>query len=113
MRGLRQTQGDGAIDCLGLWKTATLPFLGGVRRRIGFSSETIREFGVPLLYTDRIRCMTTHIADQNGELSLRTGARRGVADFTMSVPAADDSALAAYFRSAAIDRYLVLSPGGG
>src|SRR5260370_8432967 len=104
MRGLRQTQGDGAIDCLGLWKTATLPFLGGVRRRIGFSSETIREFGVPLLYTDRVRCMTTHIADQNGELSLRAGARRGVADFALRVPAAYESAVPPYLRRAGIAR---------
>lgn len=110
---LRQARWDAAIDYQGLWKTAALPFLGGVKRRIGFSSETIREFGVPLLYTDRVHCMTTHIAEQNGELSLRAGARRGAADFTLRVPAADDSAVAAYLREAGIDRYIVLSPGGG
>src|SRR5690348_16997954 len=57
-----------AIDYQGLWKSASLPFLGGVRRRIGFSSQTIREFGVPVLYTDRVRSTQAHIVDQNGEL---------------------------------------------
>src|SRR5258708_28214187 len=57
--------------------------------------------------------MTTHIADQNGELSLRAGARRGVADFALRVPAGDESAVAAYLRRAGIDGYIVLSPGGG
>jgi heptosyltransferase-1 len=113
IRRLRQARWDAAIDYQGLWKTAALPFLGGVKRRIGFSSETIREFGVPLLYTDRVRCVTTHIADQNGELSLRAGARRGAANFTLRVPPADESAVAAYLRRAEIDRYIVLSPGGG
>src|SRR5437660_9323221 len=60
-----------AIDYQGLWKSAALPFIGGVSRRIGFSSQNIREFGVPILYTDRVRCTQTHIADQNGELSVR------------------------------------------
>ncbi len=113
IRRLRQAHWDAAIDYQGLWKTAALPFLGDVKRRIGFSSASIREFGVPLLYTDRVHCMTTHIADQNGELSLRAGARRGAADFTLRVPAADDSAVTAYLRRAGIDRYIVLSPGGG
>ena len=74
-----------AIDYQGLWKSAALPFFGGVSRRIGFSSRTIREFGVPILYTDRVRCTQTHIADQNGELSQRAGARNGVAPVVLSV----------------------------
>src|SRR5690242_13117390 len=49
-----------AIDYQGLWKSASLPFLGGVPRRIGFSSQTIREFGVPVLYTDRVRSTQAH-----------------------------------------------------
>src|SRR5262249_6979007 len=43
-----------AIDYQGLWKSAALPFLAGVPKRIGFSSATVREFGVPILYNDRV-----------------------------------------------------------
>ena len=110
---VRKTEWTASIDYQGLWKSASLPFLGGVKRRIGFSSATIREFAVPLLYTDRVRSTARHIADQNGELSLRAGAQRSVAVFSLHVPAADDSTAAQYLRDAGIDRYIVLSPGGG
>src|SRR5437899_8641687 len=83
---IRKTKFTTAIDYQGLWKSASLPFLGGVPRRIGFSSQTIREFGVPVLYTDRVRSTRAHITDQNGELSQRAGARNGVAPVLLSVP---------------------------
>jgi ADP-heptose:LPS heptosyltransferase len=102
-----------AIDYQGLWKSAALPFIGGVSRRIGFSSQMIREFGVPILYTDRVRCTQTHIADQNGELSVRAGARNGVGPVTLSVPSIQEVFVLQLLRGFAIDRYIVLSPAGG
>ena len=102
-----------SIDYQGLWKSALLPFLGGVRKRIGFSSATVREFGVPLLYTDRVSPKTIHIADQNGELSLRAGAGQGVCPVTLQVKDTDRQRVCADLSSAGIDRYIVLSPGGG
>jgi len=102
-----------AIDYQGLWKSAALPFFGGVSRRIGFSSQTIREFGVPLLYTDRVRCTQTHIADQNGELSVRAGARNGVAPVALSVPSVQELFFLQLLRGLTIERYIVLSPAGG
>ncbi len=68
---IRKEYFTSAIDYQGLWKSAALPYLGGISRRIGFSLQTIREFGVPILYTDRVLSTRTHIADQNGELSQR------------------------------------------
>lgn len=102
-----------AIDYQGLWKSALLPFLGGVRKRVGFSSATIREFGVPLLYTDRVSPKTTHIADQNGELSLRAGAANAVAPVKLQVREAERLRVCRDLQAAGIDRYVVLSPGGG
>lgn len=102
-----------AIDYQGLFKSALLPFLGGVTRRIGFSSHSIREFGVPLLYTDRVRVTSTHVADQNGELSRHTGARSGVASFDLCVSRDDVAAVGSEMREAGVERYIVLSPGGG
>lgn len=104
---------DTAIDYQGLWKSAALSFFGGVPRRIGFSSETIREFGVPILYTERVRCRKTHIADQNGELSQRAGARCATASVNLCVPPYEESAFRDYLRGLGIDRYVALSPGGG
>jgi len=102
-----------AIDYQGLWKSAALPLFGGIRRRIGFSSQTIREWGVPILYTDRVRCVTTHIAEQNGELSQRAGARQTVAPFTLQISPQDDAIVRQLVRDCGLDRYILLSPGGG
>jgi lipopolysaccharide heptosyltransferase I len=104
---------DASIDYQGLWKSAALPFLAAVKRRIGFSSQTIREFGVPLLYTDQVNASTAHIAEQNGELSVRAGARQLVAPISLRVLPEDQAAVRAELRALSIDRYVVLSPGGG
>jgi heptosyltransferase I len=110
---VRKLPWDASIDYQGLWKSAALPFLGGVKRRIGFSSHTIREFGVPLLYTERVRTSKAHIAEQNGELSVRAGAKRVAAPVTLQVSQEDLAALSGWLREQQIDRYIVLSPGGG
>lgn len=102
-----------AIDYQGLWKSAALPFLGRVPRRIGFSSHSVREFGVPLLYTDRVHTTQAHIVDQNGELCLRAGAQRGVAPFALSVSSLQEAFAMQLLRGFNIDRYVVLSPAGG
>jgi heptosyltransferase I len=110
---LRHGPWNAAIDYQGLWKSAMLPFLGGVTRRIGFSSAVIREFGVPLLYTERVNTSKPHIAEQNGELSLRAGAQRGTASVSLQIPEQDQAAVCARLRAQGLDRYIVLSPGGG
>jgi len=110
---IRKEHFTSAIDYQGLWKSAALPYLGGISRRIGFSSQTIREFGVPILYTDRVLSTRTHIADQNGELSQRAGARNGVASVALAVPSIHEVFVLQLLRGFAIERYVVLSPAGG
>src|SRR6266481_7671790 len=110
---IRKQHFTAAIDYQGLWKSAALPFFGGVSSRIGSSSQTIREFGVPILYTDRVRNAQTHIADQNGELSQRAGARNGVGPVALSVPSIQEVFVLQLLRSFAVERYIVLSPAGG
>jgi heptosyltransferase I len=111
--GVRRSRWDAAIDYQGLWKSAALPFFGGVKRRIGFSSHTIREFGVPVLYTERVKAATVHIADQNGELSRRAGSRKLTVPARLHVPAEHEVSLRARLQAAGFDRYIILSPGGG
>src|ERR1700738_3818295 len=102
---LRQSSWSAAIDYQGLWKSAMLPFFGGVKRRIGFSSATIREFGVPVLYTERVKVTTIHIADQNGELSRRAGAKNHVAPVALRVSTADEATMRSRLEKAGMDRY--------
>jgi heptosyltransferase I len=113
LANIKQTNFTAAIDYQGLWKSAALPFLGGVRRRIGFSSESIREFGVPILYTDRVRTSSPHIVDQNGELTLQAGSCSAVASLELSIPGIQEAFVLQVLRSFGIERYVVLSPGGG
>ncbi len=110
---IRKVHFTTAIDYQGLWKSAALPFLARVPRRIGFSAHSIREFGVPVLYTDRVRVSQSHIVDQNGELSQRAGARNGVGPLTLSVPALQEAFVVQLLRNVSIERYIVLSPAGG
>lgn len=110
---IRRSHFTDAVDYQGLWKSAGLPFFGGVKRRIGFSAETIREWGVPVLYTDRVKCISRHIADQNGELSARAGARSGVAPFTLRVRPQDCSYVRTLLDRNTVRDYILLSPGGG
>jgi lipopolysaccharide heptosyltransferase I len=110
---IRAHRWDAAIDYQGLWKSALLPFLAGVPKRIGFSSETIREFGVPILYTDRVHPRAKHIADQNGELSLRAGAQSAVGALKLQVSESDCQRVHSDLAAAGINNYVVLSPGGG
>lgn len=110
---LRASRWDAGIDYQGLWKAAFLPFFGGVRKRIGFSSATIREFGVPILYTDSVVCHTSHIAEQNGELSLRAGATQPVGPVTLQVAESHAERVRADLARLSVNRYIVLSPGGG
>ena len=113
VKKIRARQWDAAIDYQGLWKSAFLPFFGGASKRIGFSSATIREFGVPILYTDSVQCRTTHIAEQNGELSARAGAKNSVAQVCLQVADSDAAKVRADLAKQGIGPYVVLSPGGG
>ena len=110
---IRAKRWDAAIDYQGLWKSALLPFLAGLPKRIGFSSEAIREFGVPILYTDRVHPHSAHIADQNGELSLRAGAKTAVGQVKLQINEIDRKRVSSDLAAAGIQNYIVLSPGGG
>jgi heptosyltransferase I len=113
IREIRAASFDTAIDYQGLWKSASLPFLAGVNRRVGFSRESVREFGVPLLYTDPVHAASAHVADQNGELSKCAGAQNAVANFRMAPMPLQNEDLSRYLPSAGVKHYVVLSPGGG
>jgi heptosyltransferase-1 len=102
-----------AIDYQGLWKSAAIPFLAAIPRRIGFSWETIREAGVPILYTERVQVKARHVADQNGELTVRAGAYQPVGNVIVNVPNEDEQVVRARISGEGIDDYVVLSPGGG
>src|SRR5262249_27655426 len=111
---IRRHHFETAIDYQGLWKSASIPFLTRVAKRIGFSSDTIREAGVPLFYTDRVRVNpATHMAEQNGELSVRAGAAARTGSVTLGISPEDQASTRRRLKAHGIAEYVVLSPGGG
>jgi heptosyltransferase I len=58
-------------------------------------------------------CRTQHIADQNGELTLRAGAATAVGNVSLRVPSSDETSVREQLTKDRAARYLVLSPGGG
>lgn len=110
---LRDNRPDAAIDYQGLWKSAMPGFLAGISRRIGFSSATIREYGVPILYTERLKCRAIHIAEQNGELSVCAGAQTPVEQINLQVAPDDEAKVHSQLKNDGVDSYVVVSPGGG
>lgn len=102
-----------AIDYQGLWKSASLPFLGGVKTRIGFSTATVREFGVPILYNRAVTTTALHIVEQNGELSRAAGARKPVGNVVLRVPEQYVAMHKEKLKRIGFGQYMVLSPGGG
>ena len=114
LKRLRQHRFDIAIDYQGLWKSAAIPFLARVPERIGFSSATIREAGVPLLYSKRVKVNgAAHVAEQNGELSLRAGVRAATSGVSLEIPDDDHRVVRARLLAENVVDYFVLSPGGG
>jgi lipopolysaccharide heptosyltransferase I len=114
LKRIRAHRFAAAIDYQGLWKSAAIPFLANIPRRIGFSSESVREWGVPILYTEKVRTASLrHVADQNGELSLQAGSGTATSEVTMCIPEEDHKILNARLSAEGVDDYIVLSPGGG
>jgi heptosyltransferase-1 len=111
---IRRHHFETAIDYQGLWKSASIPFLTRVPKRIGFSSDTIREAGVPLFYTDRVRVNpATHMAEQNGELSVRAGAKSRTGSVVLTISPEGEASTKRRLETEGITDYVVLSPGGG
>src|SRR5262249_37641979 len=111
---IRRHHFETAIDYQGLWKSASIPFLTRVAKRIGFSSDTIREAGVPLFYTDRVRVNpSAHMAEQNGELSVRAGAVSRTGGVTRGNSPEAQASTRSSLEARGIGEYVVPSPGGG
>ncbi|MGA2481915.1 MAG: glycosyltransferase family 9 protein [Candidatus Acidiferrales bacterium] len=110
---MRRTKWESAIDFQGLWKSAVLTRLSGASRRIGFGWRAAREFGASICYTDRVVPRAKHVVDQNGELALRAGATQPVAEFHLQAPESDSQRLGNWRLQQGIEKYCVISPGGG
>lgn len=105
---------DLAIDFQGLLKSGALPWLAGIRRRIGFDYPALRERASGLLLTERVAADDTgHIIEKNLTLIRHLGCEAaGRYEFPIEVGAeAEDFARRTAEETGG--RFAILNPGGG
>jgi heptosyltransferase-1 len=105
---------DLAIDFQGLLKSAFLPWLAGVDRRIGFDFGALREPASGLLLTERVPVDdTVHIMEKNLELVRYLGCRSDRPyGFPIAISPADEE-FADRLTQKADGPIALLNPGGG
>jgi heptosyltransferase-1 len=105
---------DLAIDFQGLLKSAFLPRLAGINRRIGFDFGALREPAAGLLLTERVQVDDTiHIIEKNLELVRHLGCRSDDPyGFPIVVDPADEE-FAQRLTEQVSQPFALLNPGGG
>jgi lipopolysaccharide heptosyltransferase I len=113
IRGLRRNRYDWAIDLQGLYKSAVCAWLSGARRRIGHSQT--RESGASQFYTLSVATiLNRHVAHMHLSLANVLGATDALPVFPeFTVPAAAEAFAEAALAEHRLERFYVLSPGGG
>ncbi len=110
---LREEHYTAVLDVQGLYKSALLARRVGAAQRIGFSWSFAREGAASLFYSQKVKPAGTHIIDQNRALAAAAGARLEGVRFPMVVSSDSQGTVDQLLRAASIERYIVLSPGGG
>jgi len=107
------------VDAQGLYKSAVLARLSGVPLRVGFDRASARESGAAMFYNVRVSPKFGHRIDKNMSLAAALGAPPLTAGtpaeqlFPLRVPSAAEASLREMLRARGVERYFMLSPGGG
>ncbi len=111
---LRASRYDLAIDFQGLFKSALLPWLAGIPRRIGFGFSSLRERGAGLFFTERVEASDSqHVIEKNLQLLRALGCESGVPyQFPITTSLADRAAIEAELVRGEED-FAIINPGGG
>jgi lipopolysaccharide heptosyltransferase I len=112
-RLLHQGRYSCAFDFQGLYKSALLPWLAGIPRRVGRDRSSAREPAAALFYTDRLNPSGEHIADMSLSLLRSVGINNVKLEFPLTVPSQECNVLLEKLFSHGIREYVVISPGGG
>ena len=111
---LRQSRFDLSIDFQGLLKSATIPWLAGIPRRIGFARAVLRERAASLFHTEEVATdPRDHIIRQYLGLVAHLGVGIDVPyAFPITVPLAEE-AVADRLSHSVGGEFAILNPGGG
>ncbi|MBK8314412.1 MAG: glycosyltransferase family 9 protein [Acidobacteria bacterium] len=111
---LRAARFDLSLDFQGLLKSAMIPWISRVPRRIGFSREVLREPASAFLLTEQAPADDTgHVIRKNLQLIAHLGCDiSGEYEFPIAL-GADDLNFAQSVASKYDGRFAILNPGGG
>jgi heptosyltransferase-1 len=110
---LREENYTAVIDVQSLYRSAILAWRTPAAKHIGFAWRNAREHPASLFYSQRVKTKSIHIVDQNRALAEAAGARMDPARFPLFVSSDSQGTIAQLLRSSSMERYIVLSPGGG
>ncbi len=110
---LRDEKYTAVLDVQGLYKSALLAKRVDTPQRIGFCWSFAREHAASLFYNKKVKPQGTHIIDQNLCLAAAAGARPEGVRFPLFVSSESQGTIDQLMRSASMEQYIVLSPGGG
>lgn len=110
---LRTAHYTTAIDFQGLYKSALLARLSGAQERIGFNRRFAREPAAALFYTRRIAPAGAHMVEQYMSLAKVAGAANSQYRFPLRVRPAAEALLAKKLAAEGLEKFFVISPGGG
>jgi len=105
-----------ALDFQSLYKSALLARLSGAKQIFGFDWKYSRESAASLLYTAKIHPQGTHKIDHNLDLARAAGATNAALAtprFNFPISAEADEWVAAELKKHSLDKFFVISPGGG
>ncbi|HTZ72820.1 MAG TPA: glycosyltransferase family 9 protein [Candidatus Aquilonibacter sp.] len=113
VKKLRAAEYTCAIDFQALYKSALLPFLARVPRRIGFQSSYAREGLAALLYTEVLNPRGPHKVEHNLTLVERAGAQSSQPRFPLTIGPEDEEIVSRKLDTQGLKEFYVLNPGGG
>jgi heptosyltransferase-1 len=116
VRRLRAERFDVSLDFQGLWKSAAWAWLSGARRVIGFSADWRREGASQVLVGEAVPMdrRAVHVIDKNLALLAAVGIDAvGHREFPLPPADIEAAVVAAKLRERGLDRFALLSPGGG
>jgi ADP-heptose:LPS heptosyltransferase len=102
------------VDFQGLWKSAMIALLSGVKERVGLAEHWLREPSAGVLYTERVSAAgRQHVVEESLALVEYLGARVGLWEFPLPHTPEADQYVDDQLARLEARNFMLINPGGG